>query len=206
MLSFKKVCSLGLATALVATGLMATTAQAADGDTTTSKTSTATFNVDSDGALTLDQVPSFNFGTIGATDLVTGKTVDQTDTDASNQVKVTDTTGHGAGYWTLNAQMTSPLTFETHTLPDASLKLALMAGSNSLKESTQTAGTTLTANDQTAQPVVAKDSAFPGTSTYTYTTTSFKGAPAATLTLPATASFTAGTYTSDITWTLQAAD
>lgn len=105
MLSLKKVCSLGLAAALVATGLMTTAANAADGDTTatsgtdndTQKTSTATFEVNSDGALTLNQVPSFNFNQIDASDLLTGKTVDQTDTDASNQVKVTDTTGHGAG-------------------------------------------------------------------------------------------------------------
>ena len=126
MLSLKKVCSLGLAAALVATGLMTTAANAADGDTTatsdsttgttdtdTQKTSTATFEVNSDGALTLNQVPSFNFKTIDASDLLTGKTEDQTDTDASNQVKVTDTTGHGAGYWALNAKM-SPFTYDTH--------------------------------------------------------------------------------------------
>lgn len=100
----------------------------------------------------------------------------------------------------------SPFTYDTHTLDNATLKLALMSGTNSLKNATQTVGTDLTANSQAAQPIIAKDSTFPGVSTYTYTTTSFKGAASATLTLPAMTSFTAGTYTSNITWTLQAAD
>lgn len=223
MLSLKKVCSLGLAAALVATGLMTTAANAADGDTTgnsdsttgttntkTDKTSTATFKVNANGDLTLDSVPTFDFGSVDGTDLLkSAQTLKLSNTDTTNKVQVTDTSGHGDGYWTLNARLTKAFTNKT-ALPGAALNLAFMAGTNSgANVFTQTVddgtgGTTLTAGGSET-PVVASDAAHTGVSTYTYNSTSAGGKSGATLSLPASSSFEGGTYTGEVTWNLTAA-
>lgn len=82
MLSLKKVCSLGLAAALVATGLMTTAANAADTGTKTLD-SNATFSVKDDGSLSIDAVPSFAFGEATTAQMTTGATLDLTNTDSN---------------------------------------------------------------------------------------------------------------------------
>lgn len=228
MLSLKKVCSLGLAAALVATGLMTTAANAADGDTATDtsgstttgstttdtdtqKTSTATFTVNPDGKLLLDSVPTFTFGTMNATDLLKGDgALDLTNDSEDNQIKVTDTTGHGNGYWQLNAKLATPFT-NTNTkrvLPDATLALKLLRGTNAI--ATKAAGTQAEGVDLTSaagsQTVITKGSAYPGVSTYPYTTTSATtGGASANLSFPATSSFDSGEYDGTVTWNLSVA-
>lgn len=209
MLSFKKVCSLGLATALVATGLMATTAQAAD---TGNKTldSDATFNVKDDGSLSLDTAPSFAFGEATTLQMTTGATLGLTNTD-SNQLKITDTRGLGAGKWSLVASLSKNFASGDTTLSNATLNLATVVGTNSNTGYTQTEAPSLKGATDDAEAasstVISTNAAFGGTSTYDYTKTSSsdKG-PAASLVLPASSSFTAGDYKGTVTWTLAAAD
>lgn len=207
MLSLKKVCTVGLAAALVATGLMATTAQAADTGNK-ADTSTATFSVKDDGALSLDEVPMFTFGEVTAKQMATGVKAQPLTNKDANQLQVTDTRGTGAGKWSLDAQLTKDFTSGETTLPDAVLNLATVVGSNSSGGYTQTDAPALKGGTNSASaPVIDSGAAFGGTSTYDYTDTSASGkTAAASLALPATNIFKAGNYTGTITWTLTAAD
>lgn len=187
---------------LLFTSVLGLTAHA---DTTGStKVSDATVNVDaSDGALTLDAVPSFNFGTISAQDLVTGKTLGLTTTNTSNKLQVTDTRGIGDHHWSLAAKLSQPFTSGTSTLTDASLAIVSEAGTNTgLNNYTQTNDITLTSTDNA---VVDQASTHPGTSSYLFTATAASGKPSAKLILPATLTFTSGTYVAEVTWTLTSA-
>lgn len=202
MNKFKKAFSLSLTTLLLASGtpLMA---NAETTDAGGNKTSDATVDIDaSDGALTLDAVPNFDFGTASAKDLLTGATLDLTTTASTNNLQITDTRGNGNQAWTITADLTKPFTStDSTTLANATLKLASEAGTtDSVQDYTQTDSATLSGNG--AQPVVEKASAFAGTSRYAFTSTSASGHAAAQLILPATPKFKAGTYTGEVTWTL----
>jgi hypothetical protein len=220
MLSFKKVCSLGLASALVATGLMATTAQAADGDGTGETTtaaakldgkSTASFTVDADGELSITKTPTFDFGTVKGSVLTGGQTLKLQGDDTSNQLEVTDTTGHGDHYWTLGANLSEPFTNGSDALTGATMNLAFMNGVNSLKTDSvittgadNTNGTALPAGTDAA--IVTKDNAYPGVSDYTYTSNSGTGSSSgATVVVPAGQSFVNGKYSGEVTWNLSVA-
>lgn len=76
----------------------------------TSKSSTATFTIDSSKAkLTLDEVPSFNFGTVDPADIYAKKTVPSTESSTgSNKIQVTDTRLNATG-WKLDVSKTTPL-------------------------------------------------------------------------------------------------
>jgi hypothetical protein len=207
MLSFKKVCSLGLATALVATGLMATTAQA-DATTATkdsdSGQSTALFSVTDNGTLELSSTPTFNFGDVDASTLALGGKQDLNPDSSTLQVK--DTRGAGDHTWNLTASLTTPFTLkdddntndDSTTLPNAYLTVNAVAGSNSSADGVvQINGATINA---TAATVIPNEDAYAGTSIYT-----FDKASDATLQLPAVPNFTAGQYDGTVTWNLTAA-
>lgn len=171
------------------------------------KTSNATVEVDQGGALTLDAVPSFNFGKASAQNMLTGVTLPLATTE-TNQLKVSDSRGLGNNAWSVTASLSTPFTStDGAELSGAKLNLAAVSGKNSLDAETnytQVEGATL--EGTTEQPIVLKDDAFAGTSTYNYTATSATdGKPSASLILPASATFKSGTYTSEITWTLTSA-
>lgn len=73
----------------------------------TSKQSTATFTIDTSKAkLTLDEVPSFDFGSVDPADIYAKKTVDGT---GSGKVQITDTRLNTTG-WNLAVSTTTALT------------------------------------------------------------------------------------------------
>lgn len=73
----------------------------------TSKSSTATFTIDQSKAkLTLDEVPSFNFGSVDPADIYAKKTVSG---KGSGEIQVTDTRLNATG-WNLAVSTTTALT------------------------------------------------------------------------------------------------
>ena len=80
---------------------------AEDGGSVTSKQSTATFTIDTSKAkLTLDEVPSFDFGSVDPADIYAKKTVSG---KGSGEIQVTDTRLNATG-WNLAVSTTTALT------------------------------------------------------------------------------------------------
>ena len=78
-----------------------------DGGSVTSKQSTATFTIDTSKAkLTLDEVPSFDFGSVDPADIYAKKTVSG---KGSGEIQVTDTRLNATG-WNLAVSTTTALT------------------------------------------------------------------------------------------------
>mgnify|MGYP004702013351 CR=1 FL=1 len=171
-----------------------------------SQTSTASFEVADKGTLKLNSVPSFEFGSVSATEMLTGTTKEITNT-SDNQLSVTDTRGLGDNQWSLSASLTSPFTSGSDSLTGAYLTLGTVAGTNDAGGYTQTNGGDIKNGTSSANlNVVATDGAVAGTSNYNYTSTSApQSTPAAGLTIPSTSAFSQGTYTGEITWTLTSA-
>ena len=101
-----------MAAAVLMTGSIATLGtskvNAEDGaSSATSKSSTATFTIDTSKAkLTLDEVPSFNFGSVDPADIYAKKSVSGT---GSGKVQITDTRLNTTG-WNLAVSTTTALT------------------------------------------------------------------------------------------------
>ena len=100
-----------MAAAVLMTGSIAalgtSKVNAEDGGSVTSKQSTATFTIDTSKAkLTLDEVPSFDFGSVDPADIYAKKTVSGT---GSGKVQVTDTRLNATG-WNLAVSTTTALT------------------------------------------------------------------------------------------------
>ena len=100
-----------LAAAVLMTGSIAalgtSKVNAEDGGSVTSKQSTATFTIDTSKAkLTLDEVPSFDFGSVDPADIYAKKTVSG---KGSGEIQVTDTRLNATG-WNLAVSTTTALT------------------------------------------------------------------------------------------------
>lgn len=101
-----------MAAAVLMTGSIATLGtskvNAEDGaSSATSKSSTATFTIDTSKAkLTLDEVPSFDFGSVDPADIYAKKTVSG---KGSGEIQVTDTRLNATG-WNLAVSTTTALT------------------------------------------------------------------------------------------------
>lgn len=100
-----------MAAAVLMTGSIAalgtSKVNAEDGGSVTSKQSTATFTIDTSKAkLTLDEVPSFNFGSVDPADIYAKKSVSGT---GSGKVQITDTRLNTTG-WNLAVSTTTALT------------------------------------------------------------------------------------------------
>ena len=100
-----------MAAAVLMTGSIAalgtSKVNAEDGGSVTSKQSTATFTIDTSKAkLTLDEVPSFDFGSVDPADIYAKKTVSG---KGSGEIQVTDTRLNASG-WNLAVSTTTALT------------------------------------------------------------------------------------------------
>ena len=100
-----------MAAAVLMTGSIAalgtSKVNAEDGGSVTSKQSTATFTINTSKAkLTLDEVPSFDFGSVDPADIYAKKSVSGT---GSGKVQVTDTRLNATG-WNLAVSKTTALT------------------------------------------------------------------------------------------------
>lgn len=100
-----------MAAAVLMTGSIAalgtSKVNAEDGGSVTSKQSTATFTIDTSKAkLTLDEVPSFDFGSVDPADIYAKKSVSGT---GSGKVQITDTRLNTTG-WNLAVSTTTALT------------------------------------------------------------------------------------------------
>lgn len=100
-----------MAAAVLMTGSIAalgtSKVNAEDGGSVTSKQSTATFTIDTSKAkLTLDEVPSFDFGSVDPADIYAKKTVSG---KGSGEIQVTDTRLNATG-WNLAVSKTTALT------------------------------------------------------------------------------------------------
>lgn len=100
-----------MAAAVLMTGSIAalgtSKVNAEDGGSVTSKQSTATFTIDTSKAkLTLDEVPSFDFGSVDPADIYAKKTVSG---KGSDEIQVTDTRLNATG-WNLAVSTTTALT------------------------------------------------------------------------------------------------
>ena len=100
-----------MAAAVLMTGSIAalgtSKVNAEDGGSVTSKQSTATFTIDTSKAkLSLDEVPSFDFGSVDPADIYAKKTVSGT---GSGEIQVTDTRLNATG-WNLAVSKTTALT------------------------------------------------------------------------------------------------
>ena len=100
-----------MAAAVLMTGSIAalgtSKVNAEDGGSVTSKQSTATFAIDTSKAkLTLDEVPSFDFGSVDPADIYAKKTVSG---KGSGEIQVTDTRLNATG-WNLAVSTTTALT------------------------------------------------------------------------------------------------
>ena len=99
-----------MAAAVLMTGSIAalgtSKVNAEDGGSVTSKQSTATFTIDTSKAkLTLDEVPSFDFGSVDPADIYAKKTVSG---KGSGEIQVTDTRLNATG-WNLAVSTTTAL-------------------------------------------------------------------------------------------------
>ena len=100
-----------MAAAVLMTGSIAalgtSKVNAEDGGSVNSKQSTATFTIDTSKAkLTLDEVPSFDFGSVDPADIYAKKTVSG---KGSGEIQVTDTRLNATG-WNLAVSTTTALT------------------------------------------------------------------------------------------------
>lgn len=164
----------------------------------TSKQSTATFTIDTSKAkLTLDEVPSFDFGSVDPADIYAKKTVDGT---GSGKVQITDTRLNTTG-WNLAVSTTTALT-NSSSSSSSSIEGDLTFTPTSFSFTTGNA-TGWTFSDKPTLNLPSTSSAAIASSTGTD-----KGTGSATVS-SANLKFTKidntlapGTYTSELTWNL----
>ncbi|PEG89679.1 hypothetical protein CP358_02480 [Lactobacillus sp. UMNPBX7] len=164
-------------------------------DTTTTKSSTATLELDSsDAKLSLDAVPSFPFGTVKTGDILSGKKL-TADLRDNNKVTVTDTR-LDAKDW----QLTVTPTAFTNNGKTIAGTLSLTPGDFAFTDN-QAADwkwekTSLTLPNSSSTPVANSTGKQEGTASATIDKATFKATSHNAL--------ASGTYTSTLTWNLNA--
>ena len=154
----------------------------------TSKSSTATFTIDQSKAkLTLDEVPSFDFGSVDPADIYAKKTVSG---KGSGEIQVTDTRLNATG-WNLAVSTTTALT----NGPSSSIEgdLTFTPTSFSFKNWTFS-GTPTLKLPSTGSVTIASSTGDKGTGSATVSSANLKFTKNNTL--------AQGTYTSNLTWNL----
>lgn len=195
-----------MAAAVLMTGSIATLGtskvNAEDGvSSATPKSSTATFTIDTSKAkLTLDEVPSFDFGSVDPADIYAKKSVSGT---GSGKVQVTDTRLNATG-WNLAVSTTTALTNSSSSIEGdltfTPTSFSFMTGSDG-KTKIDATGWTFSSNTPTLNlpstssaeiaSSIGKDK---GTGSATVSSANLKFTKNNTL--------AQGTYTSNLTWNL----
>ncbi|WP_416038037.1 WxL domain-containing protein [Lactobacillus crispatus] len=187
-----------MAAAVLMTGSIATLGtskvNAEDGASATSKQSTATFTIDTSKAkLTLDKVPSFDFGSVDPADIYAKKTVSS---KGSGEIQVTDTRLNATG-WNLAVSTTTALTNSSSSIegdltftPTSFLFTTGNATSWTFSSGTPTLNLPSTSSAEIASSI-GKDK---GTGSATVSSANLKFTKNNTL--------AQGKYTSNLTWNL----
>ena len=180
-----------MAAAVLMTGSIATLGtskvNAEDGGSATSKQSTATFTIDTSKAkLTLDEVPSFDFGSVDPADIYAKKTVSG---KGSGEIQVTDTRLNATG-WNLAVSKTTALTNGSSSIEG---DLTLNPSSFSFKNWTFS-GTPTLKLPSTGSVTIASSTGDKGTGSATVSSANLEFTNNTTL--------AQGTYTSNLTWNL----
>ena len=165
-----------------------------DGGSVTSKQSTATFTIDTSKAkLTLDEVPSFDFGSVDPADIYAKKTVSG---KGSGEIQVTDTRLNATG-WNLAVSTTTALTNSSSSIegdltftPTSFSFTTGNATGWTFSSSTPTLNLPSTSSAEIASSI-GKDK---GTGSATVSSANLKFTKNNTL--------APGTYTSNLTWNL----
>ncbi|OUP16109.1 hypothetical protein B5F30_03925 [Lactobacillus johnsonii] len=181
-----------MAAAVLMTGSIAalgtSKVNAEDGGSVTSKQSTATFTIDQDKAkLTLDKVPSFDFGSVDPADIYAKKTVSSKE---SGEIQVTDTRLNATG-WNLAVSKTTALTNGSSSIEG---DLTLNPSSFSFKNWTFS-GTPTLKLPSTDSVTIASSTGDKGTGSATVSSANLEFTNNTTL--------APGTYTSNLTWNLE---
>lgn len=180
-----------MAAAVLMTGSIAalgtSKVNAEDGGSVTSKQSTATFTIDTSKAkLTLDEVPSFDFGSVDPADIYAKKTVSS---KGSGEIQVTDTRLNATG-WNLAVSKTTALTNGSSSIEG---DLTLNPSSFSFKNWTFS-GTPTLKLPSTDSVTIASSTGDKGTGSATVSSANLEFTNNTTL--------AQGTYTSNLTWNL----
>lgn len=181
-----------MAAAVLMTGSIAalgtSKVNAEDGGSVTSKQSTATFTIDTSKAkLTLDEVPSFDFGSVDPADIYAKKTVSG---KGSGEIQVTDTRLNATG-WNLAVSKTTALTNDSSSIEG---DLTLNPSSFSFKNWTFS-GTPTLKLPSTDSVTIASSTGDKGTGSATVSSANLEFTNNTTL--------AQGTYTSNLTWNLE---
>ena len=187
-----------MAAAVLMTGSIAalgtSKVNAEDGGSVTSKQSTATFTIDQSKAkLTLDEVPSFNFGSVDPADIYAKKTVTSPESSTgSNKIQVTDTRLNATG-WNLAVSKTTALTNSSSSIEG---DLTFTPTSFSFKNWTFSNSIKLNLSNTSTSPVaIASSAGDKGTGSATVSKSN--------LTFTNNTTLAPGTYTSNLTWNLE---
>lgn len=162
----------------------------------TQKSSTATFTIDTSKAkLTLDEVPSFDFGSVDPADIYAKKTVTSPESSTgSNKIQVTDTRLNATG-WNLAVSKTTAL---TNSSSSSSIEgdLTFTPTSFSFKNWTFSNSIKLNLSNTSTSPVaIASSAGDKGTGSATVSKSN--------LTFTNNTTLAPGTYTSNLTWNLE---
>lgn len=187
-----------MAAAVLMTGSIAalgtSKVNAEDGGSVTSKQSTATFTIDTSKAkLTLDEVPSFDFGSVDPADIYAKKTVTSPESSTgSNKIQVTDTRLNATG-WNLAVSKTTALTNSSSSIEG---DLTFTPTSFSFKNWTFSNSIKLNLSNTSTSPVaIASSTGDKGTGSATVSKSN--------LTFTNNTTLAPGTYTSELTWNLE---
>ena len=181
-----------MAAAVLMTGSIATLGtskvNAEDGASSATSKSTAIFTIDTSKAkLTLDEVPSFDFGSVDPADIYAKKTVSG---KGSGEIKVTDTRLNATG-WNLAVSKTTALTNGSSSIEG---DLTLNPSSFSFKNWTFS-GTQTLKLPSTDSVTIASSTGDKGTGSATVSSANLEFTKNNTL--------APGKYTSNLTWNLE---
>lgn len=187
-----------MAAAVLMTGSIAalgtSKVNAEDGGSVTSKQSTATFTIDTSKAkLTLDEVPSFDFGSVDPADIYAKKTVSGT---GSGKVQITDTRLNTVG-WDLTVSNTTALKNGS-----SSIEGDLTFTPNSFSFTTEENATGWTFSGTPTLNLPSTSSAAIASSIGKDKGTGSATVKSANLTFTNNTTLAPGTYTSELTWNL----
>lgn len=168
----------------------------------TQKSSTATFTIDTNKAkLTLDKVPSFDFGSVDPADIYAKKSVSGT---GSGKVQITDTRLNAAG-WDLTVSKTTALTSGSSSIEGdltfTPSSFSFMTGSDGKTKIDATDWTfrdtpTLILPSTSSATIASSTGTDKGTGTATVESANLKFTKIDNTLAP-------GTYTSNLTWNLE---
>ena len=188
-----------MAAAVLMTGSIAalgtSKVNAEDGGSVTSKQSTATFTIDTSKAkLSLDEVPSFDFGSVDPADIYAKKTVSG---KGSGKVQITDTRLNTVG-WDLTVSNTTALKNGS-----SSIEGDLTFTPNSFSFTTKENATDWTFSDTPTLNLPSTSSAAIASSIGKDKGTGSATVKSANLTFTNNTTLAPGTYTSELTWNLE---